>query len=156
MSVAYRVQDYIAEKQLPWDPVRHPASNTCLQAAHSAHLPAQGVAKAVLLKDEQGYVVVVVGADREIHPGEVDEALGQRNLRFASERELGRVFDDCLPGAVPPVGQAYGIPTVWDDSLADEPDVYFEGGDHRTLVHMKGGDFEELMRSACRLRQHSL
>ena len=153
MSIAHRVQDYIAGKNVSWDPVQHPASSTCLQAAHSARLPAGRVAKAVVLKDEQGYVVAVIGADREVRLGEVSGALGRRNLRFASERELGRVFDDCKAGAVPPVGQAYGIPTVWDESLADKPDIYFEAGDHRTLVHMKGADFGELMRSAHPLRQ---
>ena len=155
MSIAHRVLDYIAEKRLSWDPVQHPASNTCLQAAHSARLPARRVAKAVVLKDEQGYVVAVVGADREVHLAEVDAALGRRNLRFAPERVLGQLFEDCAPGAVPPLGQAYGIPTVWDDHLANRPDVYFEAGDHCTLVHMTGADFGELMRSARPLQQQA-
>src|SRR5579871_6681165 len=111
MSVSYRIQDYIADRRLPWDPVPHAASNTCLQAAHSAHLPAERVAKAVVLKDDLGYVLAVVRADREVHLGEVDAALGRRHLRFAPEHELGMLF-------------------------ADQPEVYFEGGDHRTLVHM--------------------
>jgi Ala-tRNA(Pro) deacylase len=63
-----------------------------------------------------------------------------------------RLFADCDRGAVPPVGEAYGIPTVWDDSLGDLPDVYFEGGDHRTLIHMSGPDFAELMRGARPMR----
>ena len=50
--------------------------------------------------------------------------------------------------AVPPIGGAYGIRVIWDDSLSGQPEIYFEGGDHRTLVHISGGDFSRLMSEA--------
>jgi Ala-tRNA(Pro) deacylase len=34
---------------------------------------------------------------------------------------------------------------VIDDSLEGSNDIYFEGGDHRTLVHLTGGNFQHLM-----------
>ena len=32
-----------------------------------------------------------------------------------------------------------------DDSLEGFDDIYFEGGDHRTLVRLKGREFHRLM-----------
>jgi len=32
-----------------------------------------------------------------------------------------------------------------EESLANEPDVYFEGGDHASLVHVSGMSFRSLM-----------
>lgn len=147
MSIAYRVQDYIAEQALAWDPIVHPASQSSREAARLAHVPSERLAKAVLLEDSFGYVLAVTAADHRIDLREVGAVL-RRELRLAGESALRTLFSDCAYGAVPPVGAAYGIPTVWDARLGEQPEVYFEGGDHRTLVHMSGADFCELMRSA--------
>jgi hypothetical protein len=40
-------------------------------------------------------------------------------------------------GAVPQIGKAYGMETIRDDSLMAQPEVYFEGDDHETLVRVK-------------------
>lgn len=58
------------------------------------------------------------------------------------------LFPDCTPGAVPPFGEAYGIDTVFDDSISEQADIYFEGGDHATLAHMAGPTFCKLMAHA--------
>lgn len=145
MSIAYRLQDYIAARHLAWDPVTHRQSATCLEAAQLAHVPPDRVAKAVVLQGHAGYLMAVIPANHHLDVKELGEALAD-DLRLVSERALSGLFADCLPGAVPPVGAAYGICTLWDESLASRPDVYFEGGDHRTLVHMSGPEFEALMR----------
>lgn len=147
MSIAYRVQDYIAENGAFWDPVPHRRSATCLEAARIAHVPCEQVAKAILLKDTLGYVLAVIPASAHLDVLRLGQALG-RSLGLAPESELARLFPDCAPGAVPPLGQAYGVPTLWATSLGETGDVYFEGGDKRTLVHMAGVYFGELMRPA--------
>ncbi len=149
MSIAPHVQNYLSQHHLAWEPVPHPASGSCIEAAHLAHVPEDRVAKAVVLEDDDGYVLAVIGANRHLDVAGVREAL-RRDLTIASERELRDLFRDCAPGAVPPVGEAYGIPTIWDGTLADKPEVYFEGGDHETLVHLSGANFAQLMRSAQR------
>ena len=55
------------------------------------------------------------------------------------------IFNDCEPGSVPPVAAAYGLDAVMDDRLGGLSDIYFEGGDHCTLVHLAGRDFDRLM-----------
>ncbi len=153
MSIAYRVQDYIAAHDLPWDPVAHRISNSCMEAARFANVPPDRLAKAVVLEDRSGYIIAVVPANHRVDLSDLAEKL-HRDLSLASERELQELFSDCAPGAVPPVGEAYGIPTVWEESLAEKPDIYFEGGDHHTLVHMSGPHFCELMSSARPLGHH--
>jgi Ala-tRNA(Pro) deacylase len=73
-----------------------------------------------------------------------------RALGLATDRELAELFKDCEPGALPPLGLAYGIDSILDQSLADAPDVYFEAGDHQALVHVSGGEFLKLMANAPR------
>jgi Ala-tRNA(Pro) deacylase len=47
-------------------------------------------------------------------------------------------------GAIPPVGSAYGLTSVIDDRLEGLNEIYFDGGDHRTLIHLNGRDFHRL------------
>ena len=54
--------------------------------------------------------------------------------------ENGRVqgrrwlFDDCEFGAVPPVGAAYGLPVLLDESLDGASELHFEAGDHTIIL----------------------
>jgi Ala-tRNA(Pro) deacylase len=98
----------------------------------------------VLLGDASGYLVAVVPASRRVELQSLERQLGRR-LVLASESEVQDVFCDCTEGAIPAIGQAYGLEVVWDDCLAACPDVYFEAGDHTDLVRMSGKEFTFLM-----------
>jgi Ala-tRNA(Pro) deacylase len=56
-----------------------------------------------------------------------------------------RLFPDCREGAIPPLGPAYGLRTVVDDDLEAQQEVYFEAGDHESLVHMTASQFLSLL-----------
>ncbi|HBD36650.1 MAG TPA: deacylase, partial [Cupriavidus sp.] len=73
-----------------------------------------------------------------------------RQLSLARDCGVREVFRDCSRGAIPPVAMAYGTQTWLDDSLLSHPDVYFEAGDHRALVHMSTDQFVDLMADAQR------
>jgi Ala-tRNA(Pro) deacylase len=101
----------------------------------------------VLQGRQRGYLMAVIPANHRLDLEEMGEYFADE-MALASERNLEKLFPDCAPGAIPPVGDAYGIRTFWDTHLGDCRDVYFEGGDHRTLVHVNGADFATLMRGA--------
>ena len=61
---------------------------------------------------------------------------------------LPALFNDCSEGAVPPIGDAYGVGVIFDDCLSDCADVYFEAGDHMGVVHISVADFCDLMGDA--------
>lgn len=147
MAIARRLQWYLDAKGVRYDVLPHPHSSSSLETARHAHVPPDNLAKAVLLEDERGYVMAVLPASRRISLPDLEEQL-ERHLELASEDELSQLFRDCEVGAVPPVGSAYGIPTVVDDSLMNAPDVYFEAGDHEDLVHVRGLEFLTLMMGA--------
>jgi len=144
MPIANTLRDYLDEAGVTYQLVHHDYTATCKAAADAAQVPAAHVAKPVILEDSQGYVMAIVPANRRVEVPVVEQRTGRR-LVLASERELSDVFNDCVKGAVPPVGQAYGLDVVWDDSLSKCPDIYLEGGDHTDLVRIKGRDFAFLM-----------
>jgi len=66
-------------------------------------------------------------------------------LKFVQEKELSLYFADCSTGAIPAIGQAYNLSTIWDDHLGEQPDIYIEGGDHEALLHLDKEEFLKLM-----------
>ena len=67
---------------------------------------------------------------------------------LATEDEVTSLFPDCERGAVPPLGAAYALECIVDENLEGEGDVYLEGGDHRTLIHVTGQQFHDMMRDS--------
>ena len=54
----------------------------------------------------------------------------------------------CAVRFLQPPGECYGLDTVVDDSIEHQPEVYLEGGDHETLVHMSHAQFASLTATA--------
>src|SRR5437868_3314580 len=144
MSTAYTVENYLSAHQIPYEVVTHPRSVTSLRTASAAQIEADRIAKAVVLEYDEGYMLAVLPASRHVRLGQLRESMGL-DLRMASEYGISRLFPDCDMGAVPPVGFAYGVDTIWDESLSDQPDVYFEAGDHEHLLHLNTKDFVHMM-----------
>ena len=67
---------------------------------------------------------------------------------LATEPEIDHLFQDCAHGAVPPIGECYGLDVIVDDSIAGQPEVYMEGGDHATLIHINQPQFARVMAEA--------
>ena len=144
MPIASRVRWYLNALGVDYDLIHHDHTSSSMETAKSAHVPGGLVAKSVLLEDERGYLIAIVPASCRLQLKVLRRKL-RRRLELASELELAALFHDCEVGAVPPIGRAYGVPTVIDDSLLRVPDVYFEAGDHQDLVHCSGDDFRSIV-----------
>lgn len=144
MGIAISLKEYMDRNHVPYDLVRHEKAMTMREAAHCAGLPEDCVVKAVLLEDRRGYLLAVLPASHHLELGQVSHLL-RRRVGLATEMELAGLFSDCELGAVPAVGEAYGVETLVDDSLDDQFDLYFEAGDHRNLIHVKAEDFARLL-----------
>ena len=147
MTIAASVQKHLIRAGVSYELIEHTRTLDSTHTAQAAHVPSAQLAKGTVLKDDQGFVIAVVPATRRVDLGALHRRFG-RPLGLATEDELESLFGDCEPGAVPPLGAAYGIDSVLDDSLMEESDVYFEAGDHRRLVHVSGTDFRKLMTGA--------
>jgi Ala-tRNA(Pro) deacylase len=145
------LQDCLRSKGSQYEIVHHPYSHSSIETAAAARIPGDRLAKTVLLEDEHGYVAAVLPSTYAVRLSELWAQTG-RHLVLAKEVELRKLFKDCDAGALPPVCTAYGMYTYLDESLAHQPDVYFEAGDHEALIHMGTKQFLDLMDRAERAR----
>jgi len=147
MTIARTVLSLLQSRQIPYDLLPHAYCETTRESAESANIPLDRMAKAVVLSDHKGLLMAVLPGDRYVDLADLEERLG-RPLKLVDEGRLLPVFTDCERGAIPPLGPAYGMDTIVDDSLVGLPDVYFEAGDHCELVRVHGDRFLALLAEA--------
>ena len=147
MVMAITLQRYLDGLGVDYEVVAHPYAETGLDTAERAHIPPEKLAKSIMLEDEGGYMMAVCPASRRIKLGELYRETNRR-LEFANENELADMLGDCVLGAVPPVGDLYGIDVVVELDLFMQPDIYFEAGDHEDLIHVSADNFQKLMSNA--------
>jgi Ala-tRNA(Pro) deacylase len=143
MAIAPTLAKYLATKNVAYDVLAHIPTQSALRTARACHIPGGCLAKAVLLRDEQGYALAVLPASHHIRLTDLKRQFGD-DVELASEREIIEIFEDCARGAVPAIGECYGLDVVVDDDIDAQPEIYFEGGDHATLVHMTHAEFAAL------------
>ena len=144
MAIAHSIEAFLKQHAVDYELISHPRSVSSMHTAHVAHVPGDQLAKSVLLEDESGYLMAVIPSTHRVDLGKLHLRL-RRQVGLAIEREVTELFADCDPGAIPAIGPAYHVATIIDDALLDEPDVYFEAGDHEALVHVSGQAFGAMM-----------
>jgi Ala-tRNA(Pro) deacylase len=147
MSLAASVERHLSQKHIEYDVIRHPPTMASVLTALASRVPSDCLAKGVVVRTADRYVLAVLPASRRINRDDLKAELGE-NFDLASEKELEQLFDDCVVGAVPPIGEAYGLDAVLEQSICDRPEVYFEGGDHATLVRVSQTQFAKLTKGA--------
>src|SRR5262249_27973009 len=70
--------------------------------------------------------------------------VGDPQLRLATEAEFADAFPECELGAIPPIGELFGVPLWVDDSLGREAETVFSAGTHHETVHLAYRDFVRL------------
>ena len=151
MSISKTLRKYLVAHEVKIKLITHSPTGSSMESAEQAHVSGDALAKGVLVKDNEGYLLVVVPTDYHVDLDSLRMFLGQP-VELATEEEIGSLFPDCELGAVPPLGHAYGIKTIWDPNttLGKEKQVYFEAGDHVHLVRVSSRKFHELMAPADR------
>lgn len=145
MGIAPTLDHFLDRSQVAFQVTDHPHTATALGTARAAHLSGFQVAKGVVLKDRRSgrFFMAVLPAGRrlELKWLKTDFLL---DPVLASERDLHALFPDCAPGAVPPLGQAYHLATLWDESLDRQGEVFLEAGDHEHLLRLDHAEFHRL------------
>ena len=144
MTMSATVKSYIEGRGVAYEVIDHPVTGSSHEIAEAAHVDQGHIAKAVILNDDRGAVMAVIPGSAWVKLSAVNEEL-DRTLNLSEEDTAAGHFPDCDSGAIPPLGPAYGMETLMDEALVSLAHVFFESGDHRTLVRVAGGDFLELL-----------
>src|SRR5580704_2749841 len=142
MTVAPTLQKYL-DQTVTYEIIPHDPTMSSTRTAEACHVPGDCLAKGVVLRRDGGYMLAILPASHHIHLSDLKMQFGDK-VDLASEDEIAQLFCDCELGAVPPVGECYGLDVIVDDSIEAQREIYMEGGDHATLIHLGGGQFARL------------
>ncbi len=145
MGVAASVETYLKTKGVNFTLLEHEYSEGSFNTARIAHIDETSLAKAVLVRDEDFHYTLCVLPSRNKILRHTLNQIFDRHMELVDEDELHDIFRDCAAGAVPALGEAYGLDVIWDDELMQAPMVFIEAGDHRHLICLEQSQFSTLM-----------
>jgi Ala-tRNA(Pro) deacylase len=140
MGMAMRPQGFeavrllLAQRDISYAMVEHPDTYTATAQARIAAVTPDHTAKAVMTRDDAGYLLAVVPASERLDLHKLRRVASRPGLRLATETELAAEFPDFEVGALPPFGELFGCAKVLDRRIVSSGRVLCNGGDHRHSV----------------------
>jgi Ala-tRNA(Pro) deacylase len=139
-AVFDRINEWLQQAGVPFAVLRHEPVYTSEQAAAIRGTALSSGAKALVVKAGERFVLLVLPADRKLDSRKARDTLGVKALRFATREEVAQMTG-LQPGSIPPFGSLFGLPVYCDPTLAANPDINFNAGDHGISVQMAYKDY---------------
>lgn len=139
-TVFERVVERLDGAGCEYQVLRHRAVFTSREAAEVRGTPLASGAKALVVKADERFVMLVLPADRKLLSKKVRGGLGVRSTRFATKEEVLELTG-LEPGAIPPFGSLFKLKTYCDPKLAENETINFNAGDHSISVQMRYADY---------------
>ncbi len=140
-----RVTEFLDKSKVKYEVTKHESSYTAQNLAASEHEPGKFVAKPVIVKADDKYVMCVLSAPNKIDMKALKKQLGAKSVKLADEKEIGKLFPDCALGAEPPFGNLYDLPTFMDKSLEADDHITFQAGSYEKAIRMSMKDYRKLV-----------
>jgi Ala-tRNA(Pro) deacylase len=132
----------------------HAHTESALAEAQALGLPADDVAKTLIVRTREGYLRAVLLASSRLDERKLRDITegNKKDVQLASEDDLRRDYPDFDLGAVPPVGGARRDPVIVDSRVNARPSVVLEAGSHEQsvriasldLVHAAGAEVADI------------
>ena len=139
-----RTIEILQRNNIPYEEMEHPFSVTAQQTARLAHISGKRLAKSVVVEIDDQLAEVVLHADESVDLMALKDQTGAEHVRIVGEREFADRFPDCEFGAVPALGNLYGMPVYVSESLLHDDAIVVNPGSHRKLVKMMMADFKRI------------
>jgi Ala-tRNA(Pro) deacylase len=139
-----KIAEFLKEKDVAFESHEHVPAYTAQEVAAEEHVSGKMLAKAVVVSTDKGFVMCVLPASFKLDMDKVAKSLHAKSVRLADETEMARLFPDAEVGAEPPFGNLYDMTTLVDQHLAEDDEIVFQAGTHRSAIRMKFGDYAKL------------
>ncbi len=145
MGIPKQLIECLKENKVSYEILRHPEAVTAQRIAQAEHVKGRHHAKVVMVKSGDQHLMMVLPADHHIDLEKVEKAIG-KPVSMGKEQEFKSLFPDCAIGAMPPLGNLYGVPTYVDRDLAKQDYIVFEAGTHTDAIKISYGDYEKIVK----------
>lgn len=140
-----KLKAYLDREHVPYSTIYHATAYTAQDTAASAHISGKELAKTVIVMLDRKMAMAVLPANRKVLLSDLREVTGSENVRFATEDEFRGRFSDCEIGAMPPLGNLYGMDVFVSEAVSRNEQITFNACSHSELIRMPYRDFERLV-----------
>jgi Ala-tRNA(Pro) deacylase len=140
-----RIRDFLDSHHVKYFVVSHSPAYTAQDIAAAAHVSGKEMVKTVMVTIDGRMAMVLLPATRTLDFELLGALCGTRDVALAEEQEFSELFPECEIGAMPPLGNLYGIEVYADDELENVNDIAFNAGTHRELLRLSWADYRRLV-----------
>jgi Ala-tRNA(Pro) deacylase len=134
---------WLDQHRIDYEVHDHAESFTATSSARAEGVDARSFAKVVAVETDDGRrALLVVDAPDRIDLRKARAVLDADEVRLLSEPELAGIARCCETGAVPAVGQLFGLPMHADFAVERDPEISFSAGTHRSSVRVDRSAWE--------------
>lgn len=125
-----------------YEVIPHEHTESAAAEARALGLPADGVAKTLVLETPQGNVRAVLPASERISTAKLAKVLDERrkSIHLAPEESLRSEYAEFEFGAVPPIGGAHADRVIVDTHVASHESIVLEAGSHDESIRIATAD----------------
>jgi Ala-tRNA(Pro) deacylase len=139
-----KLKEFLGAVGVQYELITHAGAVTAQEQAEVSHASGWSVAKVVIVKERDGFVMAVLPACCVLDLNRLKGMIGHGDLRLASVEGIGRAIPDCVPGAIPPFGRLFGLRSFIDRSLLNAGEITMPAGDVATSIRMRAAEFLRL------------
>ena len=143
-DVLQRVRDLLRSAEVAFTEKHHEPTFTSEESARARGESLAIGAKALVVKADEAFRLLVLPADRKLDSAAVKRNFGVKKLRFADAAEL-LVLTGLVPGSVPPFGPpVMELPLFADPCLLDNEKMAFNAGSLTDSIVMASTDYQRV------------
>lgn len=135
-----KILDILDSQGVTYEISEHEPVYTSEQAAKVRNESINSGAKSLLLKADNGFVLVVLPGGKRLSSKKLKDFLGLKKSRFATPQEVKEIMG-CEIGACYPLGRIVGIKTIVDNALLENDNTSLNPGLHDKTIKIKLKDY---------------
>lgn len=140
-----KLKKFLAANKIKYKLHEHKKVFTAHDEAQTQHIKTKEIAKAVLVKSDKNFALVVVPAQKYVDFGKVKKALKTKKVSMAKESDITKVLKTKI-GLIHPFGNLYTLPVLLDNSLAKNKKLMASAGSYTESVELKSSDFVKVVK----------
>ena len=156
MAISKKLLSLFAKNKLKYGLVPHRTVFTAFDKAMTLRIKPSQVAKTLVISMDRGYAVAAIPANRNLDFQSIKKAVNAarkkkkekliKNIVIVKEKWIENNMKGVKPGAVPPFGVLWGLPTFIDKRLLKEKKIIINGGNHKESIKIRSKDFLKIAR----------
>ena len=145
MSIYEEIINLLETNKISFKSVHHIETHTSEESAKARGEDITIGGKAILMKIEEEFVLLVISASRRIDTKKIKRYFNAKNTRFASVDEL-KELTSLVPGSLPPFGKPIlPFKLYVDNSVIVNEKIAFNAGSLTDSVIMSVNDYKKIV-----------